>query len=87
MIDFKEEIRDQIAQGASVSKIVLEAREEQNELAEYRKNLMKTIADLRREGASRDELNEAREAANVMLERKGLKRIPSTDLPRKGEVE
>ena len=87
MIDFKEEIRDQIAQGASVSKIVLEAREEQNKLAEYRKNLMKTIADLRREGASRDELNEAREAANVMLERKGLKRIPSTDLPRKGEVE
>lgn len=87
MIDFKEEIRDQIANGESVSKIVLDAREEQNKLAEYRKNLMRTIADLRKEGATREELNEAREAANVMLDNKGLKRIPAADLPRKGEEE
>lgn len=87
MIDFKAEIRDQIANGESVSKMILDAREEQNKLAEYRKNLMRTIADLRREGATRDELNDAREAANVMLENKGLKRIPEADLPRKGEEE
>ena len=87
MIDFKEEIRDLIASGESVSEIVLDAREEQNKLAEYRKNLMRTIADLRREGATREELNEAREAANVMLDNKGLKRIPEADLPRKGEEE
>ena len=87
MIDFKEEIRDQIANGESVSKMVLESREEQNKLAEYRKNLMRTIADLRREGATKDELNEVRKAANVMLDKKGLKRIPEADLPRKGEEE
>lgn len=87
MIDFKEEIRDQIANGESVSKMVLESREEQNKLAEYRKNLMRTIADLRREGATKDELNEVRKAANVMLDQKGLKRIPEADLPRKGEEE
>lgn len=85
MIDFKEEIRDQIANGASVSKMVLDSREEQNRLAEYRKNLMRAIADLRREGATREELNEAREAANTMLGDQGLKRIPATDLPRKDE--
>ena len=87
MIDFKEEIRELIASGESVSEMVLDAREEQNKLAEYRKNLMRTIADLRREGATSEELNEAREAANVMLDSKGLKRIPQTDLPRKGEEE
>lgn len=87
MIDFKEEIRDQIANGESVSTMVLESREEQNKLAEYRKNLMRTIADLRREGATKDELNEVRKAANVMLDQKGLKRIPEADLPRKGEEE
>ena len=87
MIDFKEEVKEQIANGESVSQIVLEAREEQNKLAEYRKNLMRTIADLRREGATREELNEVREAANVMLDNKGLKRIPAADLPRKGEEE
>ena len=87
MIDFKAEIRDQIANGESVSKIILDAREEQNKLAEYRKNLIRTIADLRKEGATREELNEAREAANVMLDNKGLKRIPAADLPRKGEEE
>ena len=87
MIDFKEEIRDQIANGESVSKMVLESREEQNKLAEYRKNLMRTIADLRRDGATKDELNEVRKAANVMLDQKGLKRIPEADLPRKGEEE
>lgn len=87
MIDFKEEIRDLIASGESVSAMVLEAREEQNKLAEYRKNLMRTIADLRRDGATREELNEAREAANIMLDNKGLKRIPEADLPRKGEEE
>ena len=85
MIDFKEEIRDQIANGASVSQMVLDSREEQNKLAEYRKNLMRAIADLRREGATRNELNEAREAANIMLDKKGLKKIPTADLPRKGE--
>ena len=85
MIDFKEEIRDQIANGASVSQMVLDSREEQNKLAEYRKNLMRAIADLRREGATRDELDEAREAANMMLDKKGLKKIPTADLPRKGE--
>lgn len=87
MIDFKEEVKDQIANGASVSQMVLDSREEQNRLAEYRKNLMRTIADLRREGATREELNEAREAANIMLDNKGLKRIPAADLPRKGEEE
>ena len=87
MIDFKEEIRDQIANGESVSKMVLESREEQNKLAECRKNLMRTIADLRREGATTEELNEVRKAANVMLDQKGLKRIPEADLPRKGEEE
>ena len=87
MIDFKEEVKEQIANGESVSQIVLEARDEQNKLAEYRKNLMRTIADLRREGATREELNEVREAANVMLDNKGLKRIPAADLPRKGEEE
>lgn len=85
MIEFKEEIKDQIANGASVSKMVLDSRDEQNRLAEYRKNLMRTISDLRREGATREELNEARKAANIMLDNKGLKRIPAADLPRKGE--
>ena len=85
MVDFKAEIRDQIANGESISKMVLDAREEQNKLAEYRKNLMRTIADLRKEGATREELNEARQAANMMLDKKGLKKIPSSDLPRKGE--
>lgn len=87
MIDFKEEVKELIAKGESVSKIVLEAREEQNKLAEYRKNLMRTISDLRKEGATREELNKAREAANIMLDNKGLKRIPDTELPRKGEEE
>jgi hypothetical protein len=87
MIDFKEEIKDEIANGAPVSKIVLDSREEQNRLAEYRKSLMRVIADLRREGATREELNEAREAANIMLDNNGLKRIPAADLPRKGEEE
>lgn len=85
MIDFKEEVRGLIANGASVSQIVLDAREEQNSLAEYRKDMMRTIADLRRGGATREMLNEAREAANIMLDSKGLKRIPAADLPRKGE--
>lgn len=85
MIDFKKEIRGLMANGASVSKMVLDLREEQNKLAEYRKNLMRTIADLRREGATRAELSGAREAANIMLDNKGLKRIPAADLPRKGE--
>lgn len=85
MIDFKEEIRELIAKGASVSEMVLQSREEQNKLAEYRKNLMRTISDLRREGASKDELTDARKAANIMLDEKGLKRIPSADLPRIGE--
>ena len=87
MIDFKEEVKDQIANGASISQIVLEAREEQNRLADYRKNLMRTIADLRREGATKEELDDARAAANIMLDEKGLKRIPETDLPRIGEDE
>lgn len=86
MIDFKEEIKDQIANGASVSQIVLEAREEQNKLADYRRNLMKTLGDMRREGASREDLDDAREAANIMLNEKGLKQIPK-DLPRIGEEE
>lgn len=85
MIDFKEEIRELIAKGASVSEMVLQSREEVNKLAEYRKNLMRTISDLRREGASKDELTDARKAANIMLDEKGLKRIPSADLPRIGE--
>ena len=87
MIDFKEEVKDQIANGASISQIVLEAREEQNKLAEYRKNLMRTIADLRREGATKAELDDARAAANIMLDERGLKKIPETDLPRIGEDE
>ena len=85
MIEFKEEMKDQIANGASVAKMVLDSRDELNRLAEYRKNLMRTIADLRREGATKEELNDARKAANIMLDEKGIKRIPITDLPRKGE--
>ena len=80
-------MKEHIANGESVSQNEIEARDEQNKLAEYRKNLMRTIADLRREGASCEELNEVREAANVMLDNKGLKRIPAADLPRKGEEE
>lgn len=83
MINFKNEIKGQIGNGESVLNIVLDSREERNRLAEYRKNLMKTISDLRHEGATKEELNEAREAANMMLDRKGLKRIPIADLPRK----
>ena len=85
MIDFKEEARNLVASGVSVSQMVLDSREEQNRLAEYRKDMMRTIADLRRGGATMEELNEAREAANIMLDSKGLKRIPAADLPRKGE--
>lgn len=82
MKEFKDEVREEISNGASISQIVFEAREEHNKLAEFRKKVLRTIADLKRENIDKQTLDDAREAANIILQEKGLKPIPE-DLPRK----
>lgn len=84
MVSFKNQVKSQIDAGASISEIIKNERSEINKLADYRKNLAKILSQMRREGATLEEREETRQAANAMLEQKGLKPI-NADLPRIGE--
>lgn len=79
MIALKEEIRDAIKKGEDPIALIREAMEERNRIATYRENVIEMIAEKKREGATEEELNDMRAAANKLLSDKGAKLLRSAE--------
>ena len=75
MADVKKEMAKLIAEGASPSELVLNERREMNRLAQMRKNYMKDLAEYRKGGATRQQIEDYVTAANKVLDEYGIKHI------------
>lgn len=75
MHDLKRAMAGMIADGQSPSEIILQERKELNRLATMRTNAMKDLAKLRKDGASREDIQLYVEAANKLMDNYGIKHI------------
>jgi len=75
MIEVKKEMARLIKEGATPSELVLNERKELNRLAQMRKNYMKDLAEYRRGGATRQQVEDYVTAANKVLDEYGVKHI------------
>lgn len=83
MNEVKIEIRNRMASGEKLSDILSEARKELQRLAEYKRNIKRETVELLQSGTlSDDDASDLIEAANVMLNQKGMSPIPASSLMR-----
>lgn len=76
VIDTKIELKARYDAGEDIAKILTDIRRELRELGAYREDLKKELDNLRRDGnVSVQEMKEYVDAANIMLEQRGAKRI------------
>ena len=68
----KKELADALKAGENPSEILKAARDDVNRLADVRDNLLSTVAELKREGAGEQEIEDAVAAANKMLAAHGI---------------
>ena len=67
MIETKKELAQRVANGEKVSQIAAETLAYYNKIADIRDNLQQEIIEMENNGAAGDELEDAYEAANIML--------------------
>ena len=79
MQELKDELKAAIKNGEDPIELIREAMEERNRVAAYRENMLQILADRKNEGASQEELDELRAAANKMLSDKGVKLLRTAD--------
>lgn len=75
MQEIKKTMAGLIADGRTPSEVIMEERKEMNRLARMRTNAMKDLADFRRKGATREEVENYVEAANKLMDEYGAKHI------------
>ena len=68
----KRELLAAIKDGEKPSEILKAARDEVNRMADMRDNLLVTIAEMRRDGADEQQIEDAVSAANKLLEENGI---------------
>lgn len=68
----KKELIEAMKAGESPTEILKASRDDINRLADMRDNLQSTIAEMRQEGASEDEIEDAVKAANMLLQNKNI---------------
>ncbi|MBQ6010556.1 MAG: hypothetical protein IJL17_18645 [Kiritimatiellae bacterium] len=73
MIDVKEQLRQALDRGEKFDEIMEEARSEVNALADFRDNMIKNLVQLKKSGASEQEIEDYYSAANKMLGEKRIK--------------
>ena len=73
MIDVKEQLRQALDRGEKFDEIMEEARSEVNALADFRDNMVKNLVQLKKSGASEQEIEDYYSAANKMLGEKSIK--------------
>lgn len=74
VMEAKKELMAALRDGEDPSEILKAARDDVNRLADVRDNLLVTVAELKQEGASEQEIEDAVAAANRMLEAHGIDR-------------
>ena len=74
MIEAKKMMEEAIASGGKASDVYLQARKEMNKLADIKDNTVRGLAELRRNGASEQEIEDYVEAANIMLRKSGIEK-------------
>lgn len=72
VMEAKKELLAALRDGEDPSEILKAARDDVNRLADVRDNLLVTVAELKQEGASEQEIEDAVAAANRMLEAHGI---------------
>ncbi len=84
MVELKHKMAELIAEGFTPTEIIKNERNEINRLARIRTNAMKDLAELRRNGATKEEVELYVEAANKMMDEYGVKHIklPLEKLPK-----
>lgn len=73
MIEVKRQLLEAVNRGESVDAILEEARKELRSLATYRNNLAKELRELKKGGATEQEIEDFYAAANTMLKEKNIK--------------
>lgn len=68
----KKELIEAMKAGESPTEILKASRDDINRLADMRDNLQSAIAEMRQEGASEDEIEDAVKAANMLLQEKNI---------------
>lgn len=68
----KKELIEAMKAGESPTEILKASRDDINRLADMRDNLQGAIAEMRQEGASEDEIEDAVKAANMLLQEKNI---------------
>lgn len=68
----KKELVEAMKAGESPTEILKASRDDINRLADMRDNLQSAIAEMRQEGASEDEIEDAVKAANMLLQEKNI---------------
>ena len=67
VMEAKKELLEAIKAGENPMEILKSSRDEVNRLADVRDNLLSKVAELKQEGASEEEIEDAVKAANMML--------------------
>ena len=73
MISIKEQLKTALNRGESIDSLLEEARSEVNALADFRDNMIKNLAELKKKGGSEQEIEDYYQAANKMLAEKKIK--------------
>lgn len=68
----KKELIEAMKAGENPIEILKASRDDVNRLADMRDNLQSAIAEMRQEGASEDEIEDAVKAANILLQEKNI---------------
>lgn len=84
--EIKQKMAQMIASGMTPSEILKAERKELNRLAMVKTTVLREIADLRKSGASQDEIDLAVEAGNKMLEQYGVEHIKIPEFLKQGNL-
>ena len=81
MIQAKIEVRQRMADGETLEKIIEETRAEYRKLSEYKRTLTKEVMDIiRKEDVSVEDIDNFVDAANKMLDAKGISPIKVSNI-------
>lgn len=79
VIEAKREIVKIIMAGGTFSDVIQETQKEANRLAGIRTEMQRIYAEMKRDGASPQELKDHLDAANILLSRKGAMPLPISE--------
>ena len=75
VIEAKIALKDAYDRGEDIEQIIIDSREESQRMAQYKQQLKSNLFRVAKEAASVDEVDDALDAANLMLEDKGISPI------------